>query len=290
MTQQFYIYNVDDFFSKWDLLMQDVKNIKTKRGEDFFEDAYNVQKAIAILLFHNLRTEDVIKIRLDDITKEGIKNCDVELSQRELDFLYQYRMQDGFHRIGGKTGDMCYTRYAQNTLVRTFKTQAISVDTITSLFGKRKFEGSEYYSLFNPNTLRTACQYRKLYEYCKEHNLDLTQQGKSGGKVFAPHAETIAKMIELDYNPDNNSNLRRMIQQFYVARFLHLYEEWLTEHPETEPEVVVEQPDVESEPQSEPQPNIDTENRNLLKRKLLDRIAYVEAELDELRKLVELIS
>ena len=170
MTQQF-IYNITDFFDKWDMLMKDVADRRNKAGKTFYEDFYNCHKAVALLLFHGLTIEQILKVRLDDLTPDGVKGYDLQLTDREINFLMDYRKQEGFHK-DHFSGDTVYIYYVQNTLVRTSKNVPVSKATVNDMLKPVWFEDSPYRELFKPDILNKAYRYGILYKYCKDNKIN----------------------------------------------------------------------------------------------------------------------
>ena len=286
MTQQF-IYSVNDFFDKWELLMKDVADRRNKAGKTFYEDFYNCHKAVALLLLHGLTIEQVIEIRLDDLTSDGVKGYDLQLTDREIKFLMEYRNQDGFHRANNER-DAIYINYVQNTVVRTSKNVPISKATVNDMLKPIWFEDSPYRELFKPDILNKAYRYAILYQYCKDNHINMYLEHKALGKELNPHIEKIAEITGLKLDPAEPSKLFRQLKDQYRAKYLIPYEEWLKEQETKQPE---EQPKKQLKPEVKVDSvKDDSVNRQLLRHKLLERIDVIESELDELRQLVELLN
>lgn len=301
MLRQDYIYDLDNFFEVWEQLMQDTRRRKEQGGGCFFEDYYNSAKAVSLLMFHGLTAQQVCEIKLTDVSEQGIAGYDIKFDPRVIEFFVQYKNQEGFTRVRNASDYGSFARYTQNTFIRSERNEAINEIGIANFVSPRNFADAPLVTLFKMRNIRRSWMFRTVYEYAEKNQLNLRNKFKSSDM---PHVIAIAKILEVDNTMDS---VRKALNRLYLAKFEQQYREYLEskQSQQTEqksyplPEVAEELGltyDAIQQVYSENQQlaaelkrnsvNCDSANREILKRKLLDRITYVEMELTELKKLV----
>ena len=248
-----YIYNDKDFWEKWEQLMVEVEKYQTKQNVDFNRNSYNNALAVAILSYRGLTRSQIVALKNQDVTPDGITGYDVTFDDKSLQTLLDFK------RYTDKNQQYIWT--GRNTEIKE--------QTLSDFFSKRRMGDSDLASLFNLGTLNDAYKFRKLTEFCKDNGIVITGFTRSELKPLHPYYPEMCKIVGVGYIKDNNTPLLKVLRKYYEGYLMPL------EAIEVEPEVA--------------QDTGADQNQQLFKKALLEKIAVMESTLSEIKAMAELL-
>lgn len=257
MLKQAYIYNTDDFWNKWELLMKEVDKMLTVQGGNFNPKTYNNTLAAAILAYRGLTRAQIVAIKNQDVTADGLTGYDVTFDDRSLQFLLDCKV---------------YTDKNQ-PFIWTSKTAEIKEQTISDFFSKKRIGDSDIAAMFNPISLAEAYKFGKLTEFCEGLGMPITGTSRAELTPFRPYYPDICKILGITYIPQNSSAMTRVLHKYLAGYLLPLQE---AKSNEAKP-VVAQDAGAD-------------QNQELFKKALLDKIAVMEKSLAEIKAMVEFLS
>lgn len=268
--KQKYIYDSTDFYEKWDRLIESATKSREQRGKDFDPKIYDTSLAIAILTFYGLTGDEILSLKLEDVTDSGIKEFDIDFDERSLEFLKEYKYADGFTKSNGNV--VHPIPYKQNTFIRSTHQKPVSKNTIKDSFNYAKIkllpDDSWLRDLFKVSNLESAGKFCRLYAILEEENVELTCMKDSVYTHLPPDLKArICFVLGYDSNIQTNTivqKLRRFFTYYYVPRKKH--EEKLKEGQMLKG------------------------NPKLLKEALTRRVKQMWTELDNIQKLIDLLA
>lgn len=250
MTNQQYIYSDEDFWEKWEQLMVEVDKYKAVQDENFNRASYNNALVTAILSYRGLTRSQIVALKNQDITADGIAGYDVTFDERSLQMLLDCKR---------------YTDKNQQ-YIWTGRNSEIKEQTLSDFFSKRRMGDSDLAPLFNLGTLNDAYKFRKLTEFCKDNGIVITGFTRSELKPLHPYYPEMCKIVGVGYIKDNNTPLLKVLRKYYEGYLIPL---------EAKPEVA--------------QDTGADQNQQLFKKALLEKIAVMESTLAEIKAMAELL-
>ena len=250
MLNQQYIYSDEDFWEKWEQLMVEVDKFKTVQDESFNRASYNTVLVTAILSYRGLTRSQIVALKNQDVTPDGIAGYDVTFDERSLQTLLECKR---------------YTDKNQQ-YIWTGRNSEIKEQTLSDFFSKRRMGDSDLAPLFNLGTLNDAYKFRKLYEFCKDNGIVITGFTRSELKPLHPYYPQMCKIVGVGYIKDNNTPLIKVLRKYYEGYLMPL---------KAEPEVA--------------QDTGADQNQQLFKKALLEKIAVMESTLAEIKAMAELL-
>ena len=85
------IYSTRDIQKYFDMLEKAVEKSEAKTGKNIPLNFLKMSRAIGILSFYGLSEEDILELRRDDVTSEGVKGYDLPLTNEDVDRLLEYK-------------------------------------------------------------------------------------------------------------------------------------------------------------------------------------------------------
>lgn len=250
MLNQKYIYSEQDFWEKWEQLMVEVDKYKTVQDESFNRTSYNNALVTAILSYRGLTRSQIVALKNQDITADGIAGYDVTFDDKSLQTLLDFK------RYTDKNQQYIWT--GRNTEIKE--------QTLSDFFSKRRMGDSDLAPLFNLGTLNDAYKFRKLTEFCKDNGIVITGFTRSELKPLHPYYPEMCKIVGVGYIKDNNTPLLKVLRKYYEGYLMPL---------KAEPEVA--------------QDTGADQNQQLFKKALLEKIAVMESTLAEIKAMAELL-
>lgn len=268
--KQKYIYDSTDFYEKWDRLIESATKSREQRGKDFDPKIYDTSLAIAVLSFYGLTGDEILSLKLEDVTDSGIRGFDIDFDERSLEFLKEYKYADGFTKSNGNV--VHPIPYKQNTFIRSTHQKPVSKNTIKDSFNYEKIrllpDDSWLRDLFKVSNLESAGKFCRLYAILEEENVELTCMKDSVYTHLPPDLKArICFVLGYGSNVQTNTivqKLRRFFTYYYVPRKKH--EEKLKEEQMLKG------------------------NPKLLKEALTRRVKQMRTELDSIQKLIDLLA
>lgn len=214
-----YLINIDDFYNTWDdKLVWAIKKYCTKQNKSFSEDRIIGAKVILLLLWYGITIENILKIKLRDVSYEGIKGYDITFDDRTLDTFIEYKKMNGLNIEHGD--DIVVKEFKQDSFYRTTSTTEITSRTITNAIDqilKVESEDKEVRNLFKPFDIYDNGSYCFVYD-------KLIENGK---KFRRSSLEEYVIQFGIDLSAD--TALKNYATKF--NKYVKYRQKWEQEHP-----------------------------------------------------------
>jgi len=162
-----YIYSIYDFYDSWDKLIWAVKKYRAKNNLMYNEDNYVAIEVVCLLLWYGIKLEDIINIKLKDVTKTGISGYqDIDFDARTLSLFQKYKAMTGITISRGNIERDAFGEYTQDTFIRnTGKTPVDEQYIIVNLTRFITVEDEDRWlkSLFSIKNIYDSGMFTKIY-------------------------------------------------------------------------------------------------------------------------------
>lgn len=85
------IYSTKDIYHYYELLELSINRMATRNGTSFSGNYLLMAKAAGMLAFYGLSDEQILALDLSDISKDGVADYNLPLTQRDIDTLLAYK-------------------------------------------------------------------------------------------------------------------------------------------------------------------------------------------------------
>ncbi len=225
-AEQQYIFTLTDFFDLWEDFADAIKRGRQKTGIGLGDDMLITAKVIDLLAWYNISVEDMVKIKLYNVSDEGIEGYNIDFDPLAIDVFMEYKRMSGIYiDQSHKTN---YKEFKQNTLIRNTSNKPIDAIYITTMFNKGKnvnvSEDEEWLrKLFRIRDVQYSGQYSRIYDKVKD--VYRTQP-----RVMNPEFDKALIEEGLIFNlPQSKNNYKRGFEDYFVAR-----KEWDKTHQQKE--------------------------------------------------------
>lgn len=85
------IYSTDDIQKYFDILVNAIEKTVAKSGKEIPTNFLKMSRAIGILAFYGLSEEEIISLRRDDVSINGVRGYNLPLTSKDIDTLLAYK-------------------------------------------------------------------------------------------------------------------------------------------------------------------------------------------------------
>lgn len=85
------IYSTDDIQKYFDMLVKAIEKTVAKSGKEIPTNFLKMSRAIGILSFYGLSEEEIIALRRDDVSIDGVRGYDLPLTSKDIEVLLAYK-------------------------------------------------------------------------------------------------------------------------------------------------------------------------------------------------------
>lgn len=164
---QFLVYSTEDIAYYYDLFFKALEKYQTRKTT-INKGTFLMGWASGILAFHGLTPEQIIDLDLNDVTSDGVKGYDLPLSKEDIKILIQYK---DLKKTGNKK-DLVGNKYIRTTpdSKGEINFRFLSIPLWRNHLGD---EDNYLKGILRVTNLYQLGIFNRLYEYEKEHNLNL---------------------------------------------------------------------------------------------------------------------
>lgn len=166
------IYSTKDIQKYFDMLVKAVERAEIKTGKSIPLNFLKMSRAIGILSFYGLNEDDILELRRDDVTSDGVKGYDLPLTNDDIDILLEYKNFTTFDN--GQ--DLKGTGY-----IRMSRAYIVPVKYLNRYLCDLKIDKEHEFlkDILKTNNLRRFGQFNKAYQEEKLHNEKIVLNNKT---------------------------------------------------------------------------------------------------------------
>lgn len=214
-----YLIDINDFYDTWDNeLIPAIKTYCTKQNKSFAEDRLISAKVCLLLIWYGVTIDEILKIKLSDVSYDGIKGFNITFDSRTLETFMEYKKMSGLNIDRGDI--LTYKDFKQNSFYRTTSNAEITDRTIRNAVNQLLTVGNEdkeIRDLYIPTTIYVNGGYCYVYE-------KLIQSGKT------PKSKNIEEYArEFGYGFPAKNSLKNYTMQF--KKYFKYRQEWEEQNP-----------------------------------------------------------